>query len=403
MKICFDLRALQIGHENRGIGMYIKSVLENIEDTENTYIFYAFDNSNPIEKLGIDFSGSYELVQTEKLKTAVNSPADIFALIKLTGHRFKQLRSYKPDVFVQFDFNLGIPRFRKTKTVAIAYDLIPLLMKNEYLPSVRFAWNHSAGKKAKLRAITRSIYYRIKYKIHYRVFKRADALVAISEATRQSFIDLLGIKPNKITSIPLAPVLPQTKPDMKLAEAVGKPYIMYVGGTDSRKRLVDIVRAFNIVRGRGQDIALVLAGNEFKTVDKIPDIEGRNAIMNSPYQDDIKLLGFIDDAQKLGLYKNAHAFVFCTVFEGFGLPVIEAMSVGCPVISYNNSSIPEAAGNAARLVETGNYVAVAEEIIALGDENVRSKLIELGYKQAKKFSWEKYTTAFLEKITFNAP
>jgi glycosyltransferase involved in cell wall biosynthesis len=313
------------------------------------------------------------------------------------------LRAHKPDVFVQFDFHLGIPRFRKTKTIAIAYDLIPLLMRNEYLPSVRFAWNHSAGKKAKLRAITRSVYYRVKYRIHYRVFKRANALVAISEATRQSFIDLLKIKPEKITSIPLAPVLPQTKPEMRLAETISKPYIMYVGGTDSRKRLVDIVRAFNIARGRGLDIALVLAGNEFRSVKKIPDIEGRNAIINSPYRDDIKLLGFINDAEKLGLYKNAHVFVFCTVFEGFGLPIIEAMSAGCPVISYNNSSIPEAAGSAALLVETGNYVAVAEKIVALDNKDLRKKMVHLGHKQAKKFNWGKYTRAFLETISTHIP
>lgn len=398
MIICFDLRALQIGHENRGIGMYIKSVLEHLPADANQYFFYVFDKNNPIDTLGIKLHINYKLIQTPTINTVLNSPADIFGLIKLANHSFSTLRAINPDVFVQFDFALGIPKWRKLETFVIGYDLIPLIKKNEYLPSVFFSWQHTMGKKAKVRAVARSLYYRMKYRLHYQVFRRADHIISISAATSQSFAQLLGIQPSKIHAIPLAPVLSAKEADHSITKAIKKPYILYIGGTDTRKRIQDIVYAFHIARGRGADIQLVLAGNEFNKLEHLPNIEGRNAIIKSPYKDDILLLGFVSDAKKLALYNSAHAFIFCTTYEGFGLPIIEAMSASCPVISYNNSSIPEAAGDAAILVETGDYVAVANQILSLQNAGKRKELIQKGLKQAQAFNWDTYVGEFKKLI-----
>lgn len=398
MTIAIDLRPLQIGHENRGIGMYIKSVLEHLPPDEHDYVIYAFEKNNPIKHLNIKVRFRYKLVQTPTIKTALNSPSDFFGLLKLINHSFSKLRPFRPDVFIQFDFTLGIPKWRRTKTVVIGYDLIPLIKKNEYLPSPFFAWQHTLGKKAKLRAVGRSIYYRFKYSVHYRVFKKADEIVAISESTAKSFQQILGIKPSKIHPIPLAPVFSSSEPDKSILKSMSKPYMLYIGGTDSRKRVQDIVYAYNVARGRGADISLVFAGNEFKKVKLIPNVEGRNAIMESPYNKDIVLLGFVTDAEKMALYEAAHVFTFCTTYEGFGLPIIEAMSASCPVIAYNNSSIPEAAGKAALLVETGDYVAVANQTVALFDNKYRQALVSKGIKQAKKFNWKTYTTEFMNVV-----
>lgn len=398
MTICLDLRALQIGHENRGIGMYIKSVLEHIPADHNQYIIYAFDKNDPIKHLGIEVNFDYRLVQTPTLKTALNSPTDVFGLLKLINHSFKTLRPLKPDVFVQFDFALGVPKWRQIRKIVVGYDLIPLIKKNEYLPGPFFAWQHTAGKKAKLRAVVRSFYYRFKYRLHYKVYRRADDIICISNETAKSFRVILGISPGKIHPIPLAPVLSVEHPDNSILKSVKKPYMLYIGGTDSRKRIQDIVRAFNIARGRGADIHLVLAGNEFSKLQHVPNIEGRNAIIKSPYKKDIALLGFVSDAEKLALYHSAHAFIFCSTYEGFGLPIVEAMTSSCPVIGYNNSSIPEAAGDAALLVETGNYVAVANQIIALYDDKLRDKLITKGLRQVGKFSWKTYSKEFMKVV-----
>lgn len=398
-KICFDLRALQIGHQNRGIGMFLKSVLEHLPADENEYLFYCFDKNDPIKDLNISLRIKYKIVTTPTMSTRIDSPKNFFDMIKLIKHRFRPLKEYHPDIFIQPDFALGLPKWRKTKTFVIGYDLIPLIFRHDYIPGITYAWTHSPGKRAKLKAIPRSIYYRIKYRINYKTFKRADQIICISDSTRKSFIDLLHINPKKLTTIPLAPVVSKSAPDYSIANSIKKSYIFYIGGTDSRKRIQDIVFAFNISRSRGSDIALVLAGNEFTEANTVPSTEGRKAILSSPYRQDIHLVGFVTDNQKLALYQKALAFIFTTIHEGFGLPIIEAMHASCPVISYNNSSIPEAAGKAAILVETLDYVGLAIKINELTFDKDKKHIIQAGLKQAEKFSWENYTSSLHDLIS----
>ena len=174
--------------------------------------------------------------------------------------------------------------------------------------------------------------------------------------------------------------------------------MLYLGGIDHRKRVEDIVRAFDIARGRGADLALVLAGQEFRSIEELPEGPLKQALIDSPYRADVKLIGFVPDSEKPGLYRSAHAFVFTSVYEGFGLPVVEAMAAGCPVIAYDNSSIGEAAGEAGLLVETGDYVAVARGLLELEDPAVRGEQIELGKRQAATFGWDKHVAEFQDVL-----
>ena len=98
--------------------------------------------------------------------------------------------------------------------------------------------------------------------------------------------------------------------------------------------------------------------------------------------------GYVSDGELSYLYENAEAFVFPSRYEGFGLPVLEAMQSGCPVVAYDNSSIPEVAGNAAILVKDGESMVPALEDL-MQDKGKRKALIEKGYKQAEKFSWKR--------------
>lgn len=394
--IAFDLRALQIGHENRGIGMVVKSVLNNLEDDVNDYLFYIFDSSNPIKDLNIDLKlKNYEFVETPKLKTVVDSPKDLIDSFKLSHHRFSTLRRYNPDVFLQFDSALGLPKWRKTKTLCIGYDLIPLIMRTQYLPSPKTVWNQGGGKKSRIKGVIRATYYLLKARKNYSNYKQVDKVLCISDATKQSFVDLLRINPDNLATLTLAPVLPETHGSAESHNKISKPYIFYIGGTDSRKNVADIVYAFNIARGRGQDIALVLAGNEFKRVDHIPDPKARNAILNSPYNEDIHLMGFVTDKEKDALYQNALAFVFCSSYEGFGLPVLEAQAMGCPVVTYNNSSIPEVASKSVLLVNNGDFTSIAKAISLVANSD-REKVTKEGLEFAKKFTWSRYVSDLFE-------
>lgn len=394
--IAFDLRPLQIGHQNRGIGMVVRNIIENLEDTENSYIFYCFDSSNPIEDLKIKVAFQYEIVTTPQVTIEVRKPSDLITTFGLLYHSFRPLRHIGIDTFVQFDHNLGLPKFHRTKTVVIAYDLIPLIFRNKYLPRPWFAFTHSSGKKARVAAFLRAAYYTIKSHVAYKNYHKADSVVAISETVKQSFVDILGVDGKKISVAQLAAASEATGFDDKILKKhklQDAQYIIYIGGTDSRKCVADIVHAFNITNGRGGNLKLVLAGNEFKKVTDIPDVDARNAILESPYKDQIILAGFVSDKEKNSLYKHAHAFVLTSLYEGFGLPVVEAQAKDCPVIAYDNSAVAETAKDSALLVESGNYTKIAEAISILQDENARNAIIEKGAKNAQEYSWIKTVEA----------
>lgn len=366
---------------------------------DNKYIFYCFDNGNPVQDLAIDTQLDYSIVSTKTLETVLDSPKDILGILKLIYHQFQPLQAYQPDVFVQFDFNLGLPRWHHTKKIVIGYDLIPLVLKEDYLPGPILAVRKAVGKKAKVRAVIRSVYYRFRYWVSCKAYKRADTILCISQATAESFRRLLNIDDSKIEVIPLAPVLPKiSRTDKTILKNIDKPYMFYIGGTDPRKSLEDIVLAFNAVKDGGTDIKLVLAGNELKKIRLVPDVKGRNAILRSAHKSDIHLVGRVTDAEKMALYESALAFVFASTYEGFGMPVLEAMSAGCPVIAYDNSSIPEAMGNAGILVPSGNYLAIADEVVNLTNKKTRRHFAAAGRRHAKEYTWTGYIKAFTKAL-----
>lgn len=394
--VAIDLRSLQIGHENRGIGMVVKSVLAHLPSSDDHFIFYAYDSSNPIDELKIPLKiSNYEIVYTKARKKSVDSPKDLIDIARTAYHRFLPLKPYQPDLFIQFDFALGIPRWRRTRTVCVGYDLIPLVMRSTYLPTVFTALNQPGGKKTKIKSAVRASYYNAKATKDYANYKAADRIVAISEATKKSFIELLGINEHKIVAAPLAPVVPNIDKKSAPKNLPAKPFIFYIGGTDSRKNVTDVIAAFNIARGKGAELALVLAGNEFKALETLPDIRARKAIMSSPYKNDIHFVGFISDEEKVYLYHHALAFVFCSSYEGFGLPVLEAQALGCPVISYNNSSIPEVSSKSVYLVGDRNTTAVANTIHTVSTAD-RTVIAKQGLHFTKKFKWDNFTKVLLE-------
>lgn len=389
-----------MGHESRGIGMHVKNLLENLPKSNDFhYSIYAFNTSDPIRALGIKMQAPYDLIQTPAVKKSIDSPQDFLQLAKIIWHRYMPLRSNPPMVFVQFDFMLGIPKLKQTTTVLFAYDLIPLLFKDEYLPTVRIATKQVHGILRKTKRTVRSLYYRWRYRIHYKNFHKADLVLSISESTRESLVSILGVDPAKIQTAPLAPSLGHEKaraPKQLPKEAA--PFIFYIGGTDLRKRIVDLIKAFEIIKSKGSPLSLVLVGKEFAKVEKIPNEALKDAVVTSPHRASIYTLGYVTDSEKSWLYAHATAFVFPTAYEGFGLPVLEAMASGCPVITYDNSSIPEVSGDAALLVETGDYHALASAIESVDDKTLRQHLIAAGKKQAPLYTWENHVTLLLRSV-----
>ena len=380
--------------------MHVRSMLENLDATgKYKYIFYAYDSSDPIQTLGINLPVDYTLVQAKTLKKSIDRPQDFVQLAKVIYHKFSPLRGSTIDVFVQFDFMLGLPQLSNVKqTVLVAYDLIPLIFREEYIPTPKQALTAASGVLQKLKKTLRALYYHERYRLHYKNFAKADLLLSISKNTTESLAEILSIPKEKIVTIPLAPVFNTTKATRPRGFNSDSPFIFYIGATDARKRVADLIRAFDKVRVT-RSITLILAGKEFAKRNKIPNEGIARALQSSPYQADIVTIGYVSDAEKLWLYENAKAFVFPTAYEGFGLPVVEAMQHGCPVISYDNSSIPEVAGDAVLLVPTGDVIRLVEGVAkVLDSSDLRDRMVARGYTLSEQYTWDKYMRKFYSAL-----
>lgn len=234
----------------------------------------------------------------------------------------------------------------------------------------------------------------------YRAAHDARALIALSNSARDDIVSLLGVKPEKVVVIPAA-AGPQFKPpaDFRLAQEraaheLGLPnpaqggYILFVGTIEPRKNLPTLLEAYRALLDAGRIApapALAVAGREGWLSE-----QAHARIDELKLRGHVRLLGGVSDASLLTLYAGARAFVMPSIYEGFGLPVLEAMQSGVPVVSSNAGSLAEVAGDAAILVEPGDVGgwAMALERLLL-DTAYAEKLRAAGLAQAGRFSWER--------------
>lgn len=173
---------------------------------------------------------------------------------------------------------------------------------------------------------------------------------------------------------------------------ISSDFILFVGTIQPRKNLQRLIEAFSKISKK--NIILVIVGKKGWQYEEILE-----APQNFGVSDRVKFLDFVPDEDLTALYKEAACFVLPSLYEGFGLPILEAMKYGCPVITSNVSSMPEASGDAALYVNPEDVDDIADKIEKLiSDEKLRSDLVERGYKQIKKFSWEKTAKQTLEAL-----
>lgn len=218
--------------------------------------------------------------------------------------------------------------------------------------------------------------------------ERSDRIITISEFSKSEIHHLLGVPLEKISVIYSAASLSEKKADwqdLQRRYSITKPYLLYVGNMEPRKNLVRLLRAYRLIKKEsGIPHQLVLAGgggwrNE-KLFQELSDLEKTGDVIRT---------GYVTPEEKNTLYTYASAFVFPSVYEGFGMPPLEAMSLGCPVVCANTASLPEVVGNAAELVDPMEIDSIAEGILrVIADEPYRTKLVQRGYAQAKKFNWD---------------
>lgn len=235
-----------------------------------------------------------------------------------------------------------------------------------------------------------------------RIAKISTRVIAVSESTKRDLAEIYGINQEKISVIRHGmsgdyAVIDRNNPKLlAIQKKYGLPhkFILYLGNIEPRKNVASLIEAHKKMQTgnlKFEKYKLVLAGKVHPLCRALIEKE-KNCV---------RAIGYVDREDKPAIYNLASLFVFPSHFEGFGLPVLEAMACGTPVICSNNSSFPEVAENAAILIDPNRPQEIAEAMAAiLADEKTYAKMRDRGLKQAKKFSWRKCaeeTLAIIQK------
>jgi len=234
--------------------------------------------------------------------------------------------------------------------------------------------------------------------------KNADRIIAVSQATKKDILKFYPqISQEKITVIHhgfdtklFQGRVSQEESEKVLATYNLKPktYLLYVGAIQPRKNLGVLIEAFEKIKSNNPELKLVLAGAPAWQYE-----DTLEKISQSKFSKDIVVTGTIPFTDLPVLYQNAATFVFPSLYEGFGIPVLEAMASGTPVILANNSSLPEVAGDAALYFETENSDDLANCLErVLTDRDLSAAMIQKGKSRAAHFSWEKCAQLTLDNI-----
>ncbi len=229
--------------------------------------------------------------------------------------------------------------------------------------------------------------------------RNASKILTISEHSKDDIMKEYGVSPSKISVLHVGikdeVISKMTKEEFSKKYNVHTPYILFVATIQPRKNIKKLIEAFSVIADKNKDVNLAIVGKkgwmyeEILTADKEFGVEKRVSFFHDVSNEDLPFF-----------YKYAECFVLPSLYEGFGLPVLEAMRYGCPVITSDISSLPEAGGDAALYVDPNNVSDISEKIDkVLNDKSLRERMIKKGHEQVKKFSWEKAAKEVLE--TFN--
>lgn len=363
-RIGIDARKLK----DYGIGSYIRDLLDAIgrRPESEQYRFLVYVGAADRDALPA-LPPHFDVAAEE---------APGYSIAELTGFAWRIFRD-RLDLFHATHYVL--PPLPNTKAVVTIHDIIHLLYPH-FLPS-------------------RAAHLYARFMIR-RALQRADRIITVSYNSKRDLTDYFDI-PGSRTEVIYNGVSARFQPDIpaeerrRVAERLGltSPYLLFLGGEKPHKNVQNVVRAFAEARRR-QTLphTLVLAG-------PMPANEGRLAALISALDlsGSIRSPGIVEEADLPGLYSGADALLYPTLYEGFGLPVVEAMACGVPVLTSSTSALQEIAGGYACLVDPMDVDAIAHGIVQLAtDARVRADYSLLGRKRALDFSWDKAAERTLE-------
>lgn len=221
---------------------------------------------------------------------------------------------------------------------------------------------------------------------------RATKIITVSNFSKREILKYINIPEEKIKVIYNGLILQTQKfkgneDDILKKYSLAKKYILYVGTIEPRKNLEGLINAFKMLisdekyKNKYNLVIVGKPGWKYETFIK--------TLGNLGIQDKVKLIGYIPDEELPAIYKHASLFLYPSIYEGFGLPVLEAMAYGIPVITSNISSLPEIAGDAALLIDPYNYKEIRDGMVdILSTDQLKNQLIKRGKERVKKFSWK---------------
>ncbi|MEK7665718.1 MAG: glycosyltransferase family 1 protein [Patescibacteria group bacterium] len=362
MKILVDIRHLT-NPQPSGVGGYTKALLDAIFhlDQKNEYVLFASGAPKTLRRLPKFDAPNVRLLTIPIPNKIINSS------IALSGRPYLEdllPKVNRPDAWFFPNLNYIAT---KLPYVVTAHDLSFRIFPEFFSARMRL-WHRLINPK--------------------RVFSRARAILAPSNSTKQDLVELYGVNEKRIHVTPLGisnALQSGTDQAMKVAKKFGR-YVLSVATIEPRKNHLSLIEAYEMYRDRtGDEITLVIAGATGWKAQPVLE-----AIKKSRYAHGIHLLDYVSEEQKIELYKRATLFVFPSFYEGFGLPVLDAMSHGLPIITSHTSSMPELVGDAGILIDPFNvndlFVAIRE---VMHSKTLQAELKTRGLKRAKDFSWNK--------------
>jgi glycosyltransferase involved in cell wall biosynthesis len=363
-RLLIDGRPLQGLSATRGIGTYLRGLVGALVRgglVDGIDLMLAAGEPPPPE---LAAWGSGEGPHVPRLKRRLQPAADPFLVAALLARRGYRL--YHAVEWAE-------PVAGRTPVVVTVHDLIPFLFKDGY------TWM----RRERMLAL--------------RLLHRAGAVITPSTATARDVVRLAGVDPMRISAIPhgvdarYRPASATVVGAVKARHGIGGDYLLTVGVFDPHKRLPLLLDVLARLR-REHPVELVIPGDQGGYTDAV-----RGAVAAAGLAGSVHLTGYLAIEDLAALYAGSRCLLFTSAYEGFGLPLLEAMACGGPVVAFDNSAIPEVAGDAGVLVRDGDAAAMAEAATTLlGESPERRRRIERGIEWASSFTWERSAAATAE-------
>lgn len=359
------INATNIGNNLNGIGVYTLNLVRELADVKTDFQFIIYLNrscKNHFTK--INFPENFIV----KWVSQWVSPDKNFIghFLRLLYSNYLSFKHYR---LLQINTSPLEICILKSNQIVTVHDIIPLLFKDYHKKQYWF--------------------YKILLK---NILNKVVKILTPSVHTKNLLVKYYKLAEDKINVVYPGVCYPNTNKD--LSAGIPSPYILYIGRINKMKNVDGIIKSF-IIASRIVEINLVVIGNNIKEFNNILDMLKCNRETRSK----IIFMKDVSEEQKIGLLKNASLFLYPTHYEGFGLPPLEAMKIGCPVIVSDNSCMPEICKNAAYYVNPADDNEIAYGILEiLRNEKLRRYLVQNGFENSAGFSWQRMVSEQLKII-----